>query len=71
LQRRHRCLGAFSILEDAEFPKLLSYEVFAGIAKQIKQVMIDVQHFGADGVKDEDAVVRRLKQAAVADFRKL
>jgi len=68
LQRLHRALGALSILEDADLPQLLSHKVVAGIAKQINHEAIDVQHFGGSGIEDKDAVVRRLKQAPVADF---
>ena len=71
LQRGHRALGAFSILEDADLPQLLSHKIFAGKAKQLSHEAIDIKHLGRLGIKDKDAVVRRLEQPPVADFRNL
>ena len=68
LQRRHRPLRHFGILEDAHLPKLLSIKLFPGIAQQIGQERIGVQNLGGHGIQDHDAVVRRLKQASVANF---
>ena len=68
------CSVAIALLElSASLKTPISHSSFPrkcsrGIAQQVRQEGIDVQHFGGHRIQDQDAVMRRLKQAPVADF---
>jgi hypothetical protein len=69
LQPLHRFLVLLLVVEYAQLPQLLAQEVLARLAQQIEHASIYFDDPGGLGVKDQDAVVRRLEQPAIANLR--
>ena len=69
LQFRKVGLVGSDILENAQFPDSLAQELFARVSQQLDQKRIHVVDRPGLGIKDQDAVLGRFKQAAIANLR--
>lgn len=57
------------VLEQADFPQILTQQLMERVAKQLVHKRIGVSYFSGDGIQNEDAIMRRFEQTAVANFR--
>jgi hypothetical protein len=57
------------VLEQADFPQFLAQQLTVRVAKQPVHKRIGVCYFSGDDIQNEDAIMRRFEQTAVANFR--
>ena len=68
LERPERHLIRLDVVEQADLPQLLPDQLVAGVAEQGGQERVRVEHPSGHRVDQQDAVLGRLEQAAVADL---
>ena len=54
--------------EEAQIPHVLVADLLARVAEQLRQEWIDVRDFAGLGIEDQDAVLGRLEEAAIAQL---
>jgi hypothetical protein len=69
LQFRESDFGGGRPLERTDLPKFFSEEFLLRITEQILHERIGIHHLARLGVENQDAILRRLEQSAVVDFR--
>lgn len=61
-------LRSLDVFERNNFPKFFSKELLARTAQHPNDAGVNVVYFARLGIEDDDSILRRLKQAAVAQF---
>ena len=61
-------LARLDVAKQADFPEFLPHQFAARVAKQSEQIRVGVEDLPGIGVQDQDAVLRRLEEPAVARF---
>jgi hypothetical protein len=70
LQLRELGLVGEDVLEEAQLPDLLAEECLAREAQQLDQERIHIDDHSRFGIEDQDGVLGRLEEPAVADLRR-
>ena len=68
LQGGESGLGSCAVFEEPDLPEVFSQELLVGIAQHIQQERIRVGNLPRAGIKDQDAVLGRLKKPPVSQL---
>jgi len=69
LQRQKGIPADLDVLERADFPEFLFHKFFTRVAQHVDQIGVDVVYQTRLGIQDQDAVLGRFEESAVAKLR--